>query len=157
MAGSSGYLYVVRMAPTALTTAKTLIQVVAGAAAFDVVKATVSQVTKSTSELLRIQLVRKTTVATVTTFTPLKTNPGDPDSLAIGGTSLTGVNATAEGTNGDVLEDEVWNILNGTWNYLPIPEGRKRAAQVGNLALVLITAPAASMTIGATLEIVEYR
>ena len=157
MAGSSGYLYVVRMAPTALTTAKTLIQVVAGAAAFDVVKATVSQVTKSTSEMLRIQLLRKTAVATVTAFTPLLTNPADPASLAIGGTSLTGVNATAEGTNGDVLEDEVWNILNGTWNYLPIPEGRKRAAQAGNLALVLITAPAASMTIGATLEIVEYR
>ena len=157
MAGSSGYLYVVRMAPTALTTAKTLIQVVGGAAPFDVVKATVSQVTKSTSEMLRIQLLRKTAVATVTAATPLLTNPADPASLAIGGTALTGVNATAEGTNGDVLEDEVWNILNGTWSYLPIPEGRKRAAQGGNLCLVLITAPAASMTIGATVEIVEYR
>lgn len=157
MAGSSGYLYVVRLTPTALTTAKTLIQVVAGAAAFDVIGATVSQVTKSTSELLRIQLLRKTAVATVTSFTPLLTNPADPASLAIGGTSLTGVNATAEGTNGDVLEDRVWNILNGTWEYVPIPEGRKRAAQAGNLALVLITAPAASMTIAATLEILEYR
>jgi hypothetical protein len=157
MAGSSGYLYVVRMAPTALTAGKTLIQVVAGAAPFDVIGAKVSQVTKSTSELLRIQLLRKTAVATVTSATPLLTNPSDPVSLAIGGTSLTGVNATAEGTNGDVVEDAVWNILNGTWEYLPIPEARKRAAQAGNLALVLITAPAASMTIAATLEILEYR
>ena len=157
MAGSSGYLYVVRMAPTALTTAKTLIQVVAGAAPFDLIGATVSQVTKSTTEMLRIQVLRKTAVATVTAFTPLLTNPVDPAALAVGGTTATGVNATAEGTNGDVLEDRVWNILTGTWEYAPIPEARKRAAQAGNLALVLITAPAASMTIAATLEIIEYR
>ena len=157
MAGSSGYLYVVRMAPTALTTAKTLIQVVAGAAPFDLIGATVSQVTKSTTEMLRIQILRKTAVATVTSATPLLTNPADPAALAVGGTTATGVNATAEGTNGDVLEDRVWNILTGTWEYTPIPEARKRAAQAGNLALVLITAPAASMTIAATLEIIEYR
>ena len=157
MAGSSGYLYVVRMAPTALTTAKTLIQVVAGAAPFDLIGATVSQVTKSTTEMLRIQILRKTAVATVTSATPLLTNPADPAALAVGGTTATGVNATAEGTNGDVLEDRVWNILTGTWEYVPIPEARKRAAQAGNLALVLITAPAASMTIAATLEIIEYR
>ena len=156
MAGSSGYLYVMRLAPTAITTAKTLIQVVAGAAAFDVIGATVSQVTKSTSEELRIQLLRKTALATVTAFTPLKTNPRDPDSLAIGGTLLTGVNASAEGNNGDVLEDRGWNVINGTWEYVPIPEARKRASQAGNLCLVLITAPAASMTISATLDIIEY-
>lgn len=157
MAGSSGYLYVVRLTPTAITAAKTLIQIVAGAAPFDVIGATISQVTKSTSEMLRIQLLRKTTLATVTAFTPLLANPADPASLAIGGTLLTGVNATAEGVDGAVLEDRVWNVQTGTWEYVPIPEGRKRAAQGGNLALVLITAPAASMTIAATLEILEYR
>jgi len=145
------------MAPTALTSGKTLIQVVAGAAPFDVIGATISQVTKSTTEMLRVQLLRKTAVATVTAATPLLTNPNDPPSLAVGGTTATGVNATAEGADGDVLEDRVWNVLNGTWEYVPIPEARKRAAQGGNLALVLITNPAASMTIAATLEIIEYR
>ena len=157
MAGSSGYLYVVRLAPTAFTASRTLIQIVAGAAAIDLVGATISQITKSTAELLRIQILRKTVAATVTSATPILLNAGDSVSLAVGGTTLTGVNASAEGTDGDVLADGVWNVLNGEYNILDIPEMRRRVPQAGIVGLKLITAPAASMTIGGMLYFIEYR
>jgi len=157
MAGSSGYAYIVRMAPTALTVAKTLIQVKAGAAAIDIAAAYVYQVTKTSSELLQVQIIRKSAAATVTSFTPVKLNPNDPAALAVGGVSATGTNASAEGTDGDITHEEVWNVLNGTWQYLNIPELRDREQQAAIIALKLATAPAASMTIGAVLKFIEYR
>lgn len=156
MAGSSGYVYVVRLAPTAITAAKTLIQIKAGAAALDILNLRVYQTTKTSSELLTLQVLRKTAAATVTSATPLKVNPADPASLAVGSTSGTGVNASAEGTDGDIVDEDVWNVLNGGWQMLDIPEARYRVPQAGIIALKLNTAPAASMTIGAIVRYVEY-
>lgn len=157
MAGNSPYTYVVRMAPTALTVLKTLIQLKAGAARTDLAAAYVYQTTKTASELLLIQIVRKTAAATVTSATPLKGNPNDPASLAAGGISATGVNATLEGTDGDVLHEESWNVLNGTWQLPDLPELRSVEQQAGIIGLKLATNPAASMTIGAMLKFLEWR
>jgi hypothetical protein len=82
----------------------------------------------------------------VTSFTPLKMNPNDPASLAAGGTSATGYNASAEGTNTDILRKEHWNVINGVWQYLPVPEDRIRVPQAGIFGVKLNTAPAAAMT-----------
>src|SRR4051812_31432253 len=119
-----GYTYYAEMLSTAITAAKTLVQIKAGAAPIDIVEIILSQVTKTTSELLELRLLRKSAAATVTSFTPLKFNPGDPTSLAAGGTSATGYNASSEGTDTDVLRKEHWNVINGVWQYLPVPEAR---------------------------------
>lgn len=156
MAGSSGYVYTIRMAPVAVTAIKTLIQVKAGAARLDIIAARVYQITKTSSEMLAIQILHKTVAATVTSATPLPDIVGGTASLAVGGTTATGTNASAEGTDGNVVDEGVWNILNGEYNILYIPEMRKPVPQGGIAALKLNTAPAASMTIGAILTIIEY-
>ena len=157
MAGSSGYLYTVRMNAVAVTAAKTLIQIKAGAAAIDLVELRIHQVTKTDNEMLEVQILRKSAAATVTSFTPIKTNPNDPTALAVGGTAATGTNASAEGTDADILDEDIWNVILGSWKQLDIPEGRFREQQGGIIALKLNTAPAASMTIGAIAKFLEYR
>lgn len=152
-----GFLYYVEMPSTAITVAKTLVQIVAGAAAIDIVSIRVAQLTKTATELLELQLLRKSAAATVTSFTPLKYNPNDPASLAVGGTSATGNNASSEGTNSDILLKTSWNVLNGEWLYLPVPEGRIRIPQAGIFGVKLNTAPAASMNIIVGVEFMEYR
>lgn len=160
---SPSYLYTVRMAPTALTAAKTLIQIRPVTATIQIIRAKIHQITKTTSELLDIQQSRYTgafTAATVTSATPiLKGGSSDPASLAVGGTTATGVNATAEPSGGTqtLTDEEVWNILNGTWIDLPIPENRMMVSNNELYTLKLNTAPAASMTIGAIVDYVEFR
>ena len=158
-----GYGYVVRMAQTAITAAKTLIQIKAGAASpVDVTEAYVAQVTKTSSELLEIQHIQYTgspTGGTVTSFTPLPLCPGDPAAKAVGGTSSTGVNATAEPSGGtaNIIGGGVMNILNGEWTRVPIPEGRIRIQVSQFYGLKLFTAPAASMTLLAYVVFAEVQ
>lgn len=161
---SPSYLYTVRLAPTALTAAKTLIQIKPVTASIQIIRAKIHQVTKiSASELLDIQQIKYTgafTAGTVTSATPAqKGGSNDPASLAVGGTTATGVNATAEPSGGtSVIEDEeVWNILNGTWVDLPIPENRMMVSNAELYGLKLNTAPGASMTIGAIVDYIEFR
>src|SRR5262245_5468556 len=110
---NEGYVYSVRMPATAVTAAKTLMQIKSGAAALEILDFRLGQTTKTTSELLALQILRKTATATVTSATPLEINQGGPASLAVGGSSATGYNASAEGTDGDIVWDGVWNVLNG--------------------------------------------
>lgn len=152
-----GYTYVAQMPSTAITAAKTLVQVKAGAAALDIVSVRVAQLTKTATELLELQLLRKSAAATVTSFTPLKYNPGDPAALAVGGTSATGYNASAEGTDTDIVLKTSWNVLNGEWLYLPVPEARIRVPQAGIFGVKLNTAPAASMNILVAVEFEEFQ
>lgn len=161
---SPSYLYTVRLAPTAITAAKTLIQIKPVTATIQIIRAKIHQITKtSASELLDIYQGHWTgafTAGTVTSATPLKKGgANDPASLAVGGTAATGTNATVEPTGGtqDILDEEVWNILNGTWIDLPIPENRIMVSNGELYQLKLNTAPAASMTIGAIVDYLEFR
>jgi hypothetical protein len=153
---SDAYTYIVRLAPTALTAAKSLIQIKAGNAGLEVLACCVFQTTKTSSELWNLSVLRKTAAATVTAFTPLKLAPNDPASLAVGGTAATGVNATAEGTDSDILHDDGWNVLNASWLWMPVPEDRPWVSNTGMLALKLQTTPAASTTVGAWIKYREY-
>lgn len=163
MAGSGGYVYTVRMAPTAVTIAKTLVQIKTGAAPIDILAVRLYQTTKIQSELQVVQFIHgygAPTAGTVTSTTPLKANHLDPAALAVGGTAATGVNASAEISGGtlDVVDEDVWNILNASWEYLDIPEGRFRLGQGGEyFCLKLNTAPAASQTTGAVVKFIEYQ
>lgn len=152
-----GFCYYAEMPSTAITAAKTLLQIKAGAAALELLEFRISQVTKTTSELLQVQILRKTAAATVTSFTPLEMQQGGPAALAVGGASATGYNASAEGTDGDILFKSHWNVLNGEYVYLPVPEGRIWVPQAGIIGIKLNTAPAASMNIILTALFQEYQ
>jgi hypothetical protein len=153
----SGYVYHAEMPATAITAAKTLLQIKSVNSPLEILEMRISQVTKTTSELLEVQILRKTAAATVTSFTPLELDTGGPAALAVGGTSATGYNASAEGTNGDILFKTHWNVLNGEFLYLPTPEDRIWVPPNGFIAVKLNTAPAASMTIICTAHFVEYQ
>lgn len=60
-----------------------------------------------------IQLLRKTAAATVTLFTPIKCDPDGFAALGVGGTAATGITATAEGTDGDILYAGSFHVSNG--------------------------------------------
>lgn len=162
MAGSSGYVYVVRMAPAAVTAAKTLVQIkVPTTLTVDILSVKVFQITKTATEFQEIQLSRWTgafTAGTVTSATPVKLNTNDPTALCVGGTAATGTAASAEPSGGtqDILEHDVWNVLNGSWQLLDIPEGRMRIPGGGLFTAKLATAPAASQTTGCMVKFIEY-
>jgi hypothetical protein len=140
---AEGYTYEVRNGGVSISTAITVIQIKAGASALEILRASIGQKGSTASAIERIGLVRKSAAATVTSATPLKLRPGDPAALAVGGTTATGITATAEGTDTDVLVDECFNIANGTWAWLPTPEERLWVPQGGIVALKFLTAPAA--------------
>jgi len=143
------------MAPTAITTAKTLIQIKAGEKAIDILEVKIFQITKTTIELQALQLLRKSAAATVTLATPLKWDTGDPAAAAIGGTAATGVNASAEGTDTDIIYEHIWNVAEGTYSFSDALEAGPLRVEAGEIfGFKLNTAPAASQTTGA---IVKFR
>jgi len=118
-----------------ITTAKTLIQIKAGASsALELLRASITNTTVDASDSGSAEILRKTAAATVTSFTPLLYDPSDQAAKAVGGTTATGHTATAEGTDGDILVDEGFNVLNG-WLWLPTPEERITVPQGGIIAL----------------------
>lgn len=135
-------MYVVENGGVAISTAITIIQLKAGAnRGLEVVRAKISQAASETSTMEHIQLLKKTAAATVTSRTPLLMNYGGAAADAAGGAAATGITATVEGTDGDVLVEEGFNILNG-WEWLPTPEERI-ILEVGDfIALKFGTAPA---------------
>ena len=141
---TTGYVRVAKNgdAGVAISTAITILQIKAGAAALELLRAGMTQGLSETSTMEHVQILRKTAAATVTSFTPRLYNPSDPVSLAIGGTAATGYTATAEGTDGDVLVDEGWNILNG-WLWVPI-EDKIIVPQAGIIAMKFPVAPASA-------------
>lgn len=85
------------------------------------------QYANATSAQQSIQLVTQTTAfPTLTSVTPQKTKPADPNvSVIIGGTAgaagTAGVNASAEGGGTKtVVHADAFNVLNG-WLYVPTP------------------------------------
>ena len=111
---AEGYVYELRNGGVACSTASTILQIKAGSCALEILRASIGQ---------------RGSTAT------------DPAALAAGGTSATGITASAEGTDGDVLIDENFNIVNGTWTWLPTPEERIRVGAGGIIGLKFLTAP----------------
>lgn len=153
----AGYTYIVKNgdAGVVIATAITILQVKAGAAALELVRAVLTQGLSETSTMEQVQILRKTAAATVTSFTPRKTSPADPTALAVGGTAATGYTGSAEGTDGEVLLDEGFNILNG-WLWTPVKAGEIWVPQGGILAMKFPVAPG-SATWRASLHVQEYQ
>lgn len=140
---NSGYVYKVGNGGVAISTAITILQIKAGAAPLEILRAALTQGLSETSTQERVQILRKTAAATVTSATPLKVNPNDPAALAVGGTAATGYTASAEGTDGDVLVDRGFNILNG-FEWIATPEERILVDASGFVALKFPVAPASA-------------
>lgn len=122
----------------AVSTAITILQVTAPSTmTLEIIRAWVTQSTSTTSAQADVILVRKTATATGgTSITPVKLESGDPSP------TFTAVRtATGEGTDGDIVAGEGFNVLNG-WLYVPVPEERIKVPPSGILALKFPSAPA---------------
>jgi len=84
-------------------------------------RAQASQNQATTSAFVRISIVRKSAAATVTAFTPLQYDTGDAAAKSVGSVSGTGINATVEGTNTDVIDVQSVNVLT-PYLWIPKPE-----------------------------------
>jgi hypothetical protein len=145
MAAAASRVYVVSMTRVSVTGAITLIQIKAGASVpLQIIRAVIGQTSTTTSAQQAVQINRKSAAATVTTFTPVITGPvTDPAASAVGGASATGTNASAEGTDSNVVKQDVFNYLNG-WQFLPTPKEYTFVDAASILALKLPVAPASS-------------
>lgn len=123
MAAAASRVYIVSMTRVSVSAAITLVQVKTGATVpAQIIRTVASQTSSTTSAMQAIQINRKSAAATVTSFTPILTGPvTDPAASAVGGTAATGTNASAEGTDTNIIKQDVFNVLNG-WMYLPTPK-----------------------------------
>ena len=118
-----------------ITVAKTLIQIKAGAITpLEILRASITNISVDASDSGSAIISRKSAAATVTSYTPLLWDGSSGAADAAGGTAATGHTATVEGTDGDVLVDEGFNVLNG-WLWLPTPEERIIVPGAGFIAL----------------------
>lgn len=128
-------VYSARVTLSSFTGSKTALQIKAGASnPLEILRVSISQKGSTTSEQIQAQILRKSAAATVTSLTPLKMDPNAPTAGAAGGTAATGYNASVEGTDGDVLIQEGFNVLNG-FLYLPVPEERIKVPAGGIVAI----------------------
>lgn len=125
MAMPSGNYTVVRT-NSALTGAITAIQVVTPAnCAIQITRASASQGSMTASNPFGVIITEKSVAATVTSRTPDVLTDGMQASKCVGGTSATGIDASAEGTDAtNPLWAEASNITGNGVLYLPIPEER---------------------------------
>lgn len=150
------------LASTAITAAKVLFQIKTGAAPIEILEIRVGQLTKTATEIWQLegsQWTGSPTAGTVTSVTPIPIDPGDPAALAVGSTTATGVIGTdpSGGTQNKIFET-AWNILNGEWVYLPIPEGRDFWIPASGklFTLKVISTPAASTNVVGRVLFREY-
>lgn len=125
MAAPSGVYSVVR-SNVSTTTAITVIQVATpSTAAIEILRASGSQSSSTTSAATALGLIRKTAAASVTSRTPDPLSNGMQASKCVGGASATGITATGEGTDAtNYLWHEGFNIVGNGVLYLPVPEER---------------------------------
>lgn len=129
-----------------ISTAITALQIAAGTGSpIILLSGSVTQRGSTTSAQEEISFVRKTAAATVTPGVVgthvFKRSPNAPTPQLQLGAALTGVIASAEGTDGDILWREGFNVLNG-FKYLPVPEERIVVPGGGIIGLKFFTAPA---------------
>lgn len=153
MPAMSGAYTLIRTSTTT-STAITIQQVLAPAECMvEYTRCWVNQSTITATAQTRIHFLRKSAAATVTSATPALLGIAMQASKCVGGTTSTGITATAEGTDGAVFVEEGFNIVNG-WLYLPVPE--ERIYMINDIAaLKFPTAPTSAGWISG-MEWLEY-
>lgn len=140
--------YTVHGDAQAVSTAITILEVTApSVSCLQLIRAWVGQSSSTSSAMARIQILRKSATITGTA------SPPTPRPLEIGmpasGVTVKWI-ATGEGTDGVLLDEETFNILNG-WLWLPVPEERIWVPPSGIIALKFPAAPtSANWTFGMT-------
>lgn len=93
----------------------------------EILRMQVGQSANATSAQQRISILNKASVfPTLTTFTPVKLKPADPNVSVItggtaGATGTCGINASAEGAGASTSRwEDTFNVLNG-WLFVPTP------------------------------------
>jgi len=146
----SGRSYVALMENVSVSILKSLIEFTAPTNRLvTLLEAWISQTVSETSTMETAQIIRKTAVGTGTVFTA---RPLAENAAAYGGTVRTDL--TVEGTLGNIMHMEGFNILNG-WYYKPVPEARIWVAPGGFLAVRFGVAPAAALTVSAGMIFAE--
>jgi hypothetical protein len=145
MAALASRVYTVSLTRATITTAITIIQIVAGATVpLQIIRVECGQDNSTTSTQQMLQLNRKSAAATVTSFTPIKNGPTtDPSASAVGGTAATGTTATAEGTDTNIIRQWVFNYLNSVM-WLPSPQERVFVDPTGIIGVKFPTAPSSA-------------
>lgn len=148
-----GRKYAIKHDNIAVAGAITIIQLKAGASNVCYInRLEINQSGSTTSAMVRTQILRKSAAATVTSFTPLLLDTGDGAAKSVGSTSGTGITASAEGTDSDILVNVSWNALSG-YLYLPPLDERIVVPAGGIIAVKFPSNP--GLTITATLEFEE--
>ena len=160
MAAASGVYNMIRPTTTE-TGSRTIIQVgLVANTAMEITRAWVSQNTSTTTQQILTRLLRKTVAATVTGQSPLAVSPGMQASKFVSGTSASGINASAEGTDSDVLAEDGYNVVNG-WLYVPVPEERIMSVGVGTgtKSWIALKLPSAVTSVGLVggVQWIEYQ
>jgi len=140
-----GPCYAVVNNGVSISTAITAVQYKAGTnGPGEILRASMSQGSVTTSGQPAQSLLRKTAAATVTAgvagTTVVKQNPINPTTDAALSTSGTGITASAEGTNGEQFISDGANDANG-YVYLPAQEERPLVPISGIVGLTYLNAP----------------
>lgn len=136
-------VYVAQMEGVSVSASKTLVELGApSTGVVRVLRAWIGNTDVETSNQLRVQILRQSASGTGTSFTPKPLT----STATAGATCET--NCTAEGTAGNILVDEGFNILNG-WLWVPTPEERIIIPPSGFLGLKLASAPASAVVLSA--------
>ena len=143
-----GGKYVVNLDATVISTARTWLEVTAAASkVLILVEAWLTQEVSEVSQQESVQIIRKSVAGTGTSYTPLKTDPGD-----VAASFTARVNCTAEGTLTDLVIRQGFNALSG-WFYAPLPEDRLVVAGGGILGIRFPVAPASGTWSGGAMFI----
>jgi len=142
-------IYSASFVGVAVTVAQDLFEINAPATASVMVhEFRVGQVTKTTTEFLRINVARSTGASGSggSAVTPI---PLDVLDTAFAGTCE--ANNTTIATTLTVVEPLIWNVVT-EYIWMPTPECRILIGPSGRLVFSLITVPAASMTMSGTVK-----
>lgn len=143
-------VYTAILTPTAVTTNKTLVQVNAAATvALEILRCWITNTESEVSTAEEAEIIRRTTAGTSTAYTPLPLQGSGACA------STAGVNHTVEGTAGDSLWREGFNILDG-WMWAPLAaEERIVVPPSGRISIRFAANPEASTTVTAGIEFRE--
>lgn len=145
-------VFAVRMSAIVVATASTIIQIKAGPSRpFELLLAVISQGISETVTMENVIIVRKTDAAVVTAFTPIAYSAGANSSVVVG-SEATGIYASDEGittvddgTDGDILVDEGFEITKG-WSWFPRTAREKITVPPNGVIGLKFPTPPASAT-----------
>jgi hypothetical protein len=139
------------------TTAKILVQVAVPTNGFiQITRMWIENADVEASQQTQGEVVRLSAAATVTSFTPLKKgSPGQGASGCVGGTSLTGVNASTAGTVTDTFMPRGFNVLQG-WEWIAANEMDRIAVPGGGFIGLRLAATVAATVISAGIDYFEW-